>query len=70
VNGGDTFDDLGPEEKIKFSQAGFAAKLAKFNDAIARRMAPRTRLKTLTVWSGKRTSQRHNCLPFRRFRQR
>ena len=40
MNGGDAFDDLGPEEKIKFSQAEIATKLAKLNDAIARRMAP------------------------------
>ena len=40
MNGGDAFDDLRPEEKIKFSQAEIATKLAKLNDAIARRMAP------------------------------
>jgi hypothetical protein len=36
------FDDLGPEEKVKFSEAEIAATLAKLDDAIARMAALRT----------------------------
>jgi hypothetical protein len=36
------FDDLEPEEKVKFSQAEIAATLAKLDDAIARMAALRT----------------------------
>jgi hypothetical protein len=39
----DLFDDLGPEEKAKFSQAEIPATLATLNDAMAQgwRCAPR-----------------------------
>jgi hypothetical protein len=36
------FDDLGPEEKVKFSEAEIASTLAKLDDAIARMAALRT----------------------------
>ena len=36
------FDDLGPEEKVKFSEAEIAATLARLDDAIARMAALRT----------------------------
>jgi len=36
------FDDLGPEEKVKFSENEIAATLAKLDDAIARMAALRT----------------------------
>lgn len=42
MTGAGGFDDLGPEEKVKFSQAEIAATLAKLDDAIARMAALRT----------------------------
>jgi hypothetical protein len=36
------FDDLEPEEKVKFSEAEIASTLAKLDDAIARMAALRT----------------------------
>jgi hypothetical protein len=36
------FDDLGPAEKVKFSEAEIASTLAKLDDAIARMAALRT----------------------------
>jgi hypothetical protein len=36
------FDDLGPEEKVKFSEAEIAATLARLDEAIARMAALRT----------------------------
>lgn len=42
MTGADGFDDLGPEEKVKFSEAEIAATLAKLDDAIARMAALRT----------------------------